>query len=582
MWVLQNEKNECKYFLPCNKTITIGRKDVDIVISGDSSVSRKHATIYICISMTDVNKLDAHGKVVLTDASKFGTYLVRGQANKKKAETGIELQNGDVIEFGVQGSIFKLFHEHFNVAVSTIDDGLKSELQEALVVIGGNMINGWHHDVDYLVVKTIKLNLKVVKALVTPCHIVTSEFVLNIRDQVLNQLGQVLFEPAKYLPMFDEPTLSPKTCNFYVDLSRRKIFSGKTFIFLTKKQQEKMGPIIVAAGGEVMLLANNAAIIDAFAIIKVDACFVTCDSSSVETCDLTRARLMKVDEFVKAADKRVIEEYEIALSVLYCDISVYCNPEFDLNTENVLTQRLHLHSPREIWSLGKESCSFAKSEVLEGNSRIPDRLNEQQLEILSNSPTLSDHETEAVRNSLKFAGHWLDISEPSNESVSVKDDFKAASTMLPFEVKDISRPTLGNGTHLESSECRPSSGEKNGARVATGEESPLSLQSVTNVLSNAVVDAAVRAPPEKVRFCLVKKKLSDQEAKQEPNNFKRFRKTWPTYIGNRTPQDSFETCPRLPKVIGGNDFFVSCGHDESISRGESKKEQQDTNPFRRQ
>lgn len=564
MWVLQNEKTRSKSFLPCNKTITIGRKDADIVISGDSSVSRRHTTLVITVSTSDVSKLGASGKVVLTDVSKFGTYVERDKRNKK-VEKCMQLRDGDLIEFGQQGSIFKLVRERFNVAVSMIDDSLKSEVVEALAAIGGNLINGWHPDVDYLVVKSIKLNLKVVKALVTPCHIVSCKFVFNIRDQVLTQFGQVLFEPDKYLPKFDEPSLSPENCNFHVDVRRKKIFSDILFVFLTKKQLEKMGSIVVAAGGEVKRLSDEAT--DDFDM--KNTCFVSCDKSATQSHDLSHARLSEIQELLNTANKRMIEEYEIGLSVLYCDASVYCNPEFELNSQNTLTQQFQPQSSKLTQSLDKESC--AENKPLGSFTGIASRHTKRPFAAESSSLIPSDEETETVKVSDKVARPIVGVDKPSYENENEETD----SPMPSYETEDYG--TLENATDFELSQPRASCvgrDENKEARVISCK--------VPTVATKMPVNDTTTTTSEKVRLCASNKRQSEQESLSAPINFKKFRKVWPTYMAKSTVlQNNIETCPLVPKVIGNSDFFVSSGYNDSMSQGEFSSQQQDSNPFRR-
>lgn len=566
MWILQNQKNNCKYYLPCNKTITTGRKDADIVISGDTSVSREHATILISISASDVTKLNSFGKIVLTDVSKFGTYIVR-QRQKSKVEQNMELRDGDLIEFGRQGSIFKLVHEHFNIAVSMVDDTVKSRLLEALVTIGGTMLQGWHHGVDYLVVKSIKLNLKVVNALVTPCHIVSCEFVLNIRDQVWNGFDQVVFEPEKYLPKFAEPSLSPQNCNFHVDLRRKKLFSDVTFVFLTEKQRETMGSIIIAGGGQVIQLTDDVGLAN---VSVKNTCFVAYQKSGIQACDLSHHKIVEIQKSVKAANKRLIEEYEIGLAVLYCDASVYCNPEFDLNSQNALTQKMlpqNLHSLKEVSSLTKDSCGLTKIEASDCYSNTS-RLAEHQLDCESNSLISSD-EAKTVANTSKIARPMLNIKNESDDNQS-----------LPTcHIEDTG--TLENAVDFESSECLTSS-------IKTGEIKGDAITTNTvpqpTVDADMFVDVAVKTAPENlVQLCVKRKRQIIEETVLQSNNFKKFRKVWPTYMNMPDAmQNSIEAYPRLPKVIGDNDFFVSCGYHESMSQGEFSSQQQDSNPFRRE
>jgi pSer/pThr/pTyr-binding forkhead associated (FHA) protein len=142
-----------------NTCIVIGRKDCDFVsilkltkVSGDPSISRKHATI--------TNKLQ---KCTLIDQqSKYNTYL---NDNLIPPNEPVDLNNGDVIKFGQYSSIYKFTLETYVLAFSQMDKKLKHQL--ALLATDLNFIvhDKISSECTHLVMERIYITSKVIVAL---------------------------------------------------------------------------------------------------------------------------------------------------------------------------------------------------------------------------------------------------------------------------------------------------------------------------------------------------------------------------------------------------------------------------------
>ncbi|KAJ2852360.1 hypothetical protein GGI22_005184, partial [Coemansia erecta] len=79
--------------------MTVGRKDTPLLIDGDHSVSRSHATLYI-------GGVHASPEVaVRDDMSKFGVHI---NGHPCVPNTQSPLRVGDRVTFGAQGSTFEL------------------------------------------------------------------------------------------------------------------------------------------------------------------------------------------------------------------------------------------------------------------------------------------------------------------------------------------------------------------------------------------------------------------------------------------------------------------------------------------
>jgi pSer/pThr/pTyr-binding forkhead associated (FHA) protein len=109
--------------------------DCDLLLPDDKSISRRHATIVI-FPLSNIKLTNERQKIVIFDSSKFGTFVnqylphflfkkhpLTEDINSKKQPNfhffgrerlckgkEKELKEGDVIEFGLNGTQFKLQH----------------------------------------------------------------------------------------------------------------------------------------------------------------------------------------------------------------------------------------------------------------------------------------------------------------------------------------------------------------------------------------------------------------------------------------------------------------------------------------
>nr|XP_039254089.1 nibrin-like [Styela clava] len=334
MWCLVTSSDSSQYLLPCNKDIIVGRKDADIVITGDSSVSRKHGMLRITHPPSNLKNPEAIPTITVTDSSKFGTFITRPGTEKIKVNKTAILNPGDFIQFGAQQSIFELQHIPLVVTSSSLENDVKQRLKASILQIGGHFVDSWHHGVTHIVVEKIKLSIKVTQALVYGCHIVEPNYIWKI-SELLSKTKVTLPSAEQYLPELGEPNLSAEFCSFKVNKQRRSVFSGRTFIYLCKKQLKRLEHTVLGGGGKNVLLNDS----------SVDDDFLSSSSTSVVHCDVntdsiiaSNAEYEHVQDVLIENEQRFIQEHEIGLAVLYCDAAVYCNPSFDLNSQNTFTQ----------------------------------------------------------------------------------------------------------------------------------------------------------------------------------------------------------------------------------------------------
>lgn len=104
--------------------------------------------------------------------------------------------------------------------------------------------------------------------------------------------------------------------------SRKTLFAGKTFVFMTKKHFDMYSPIVLKAGGQCKDLKNN--VPKAFLVRKntiVVQYVASTQSQGTQTINT-------LSEYLESKSLRTIPEYEIGLAIVCCTTEKYCNPAF--------------------------------------------------------------------------------------------------------------------------------------------------------------------------------------------------------------------------------------------------------------
>ena len=122
-------------------TYTVGRKDQDVTIDGDKSISRAHCTL----------EVGADNTLYVTDpGSKFGTF-VNGTKLEHHARTA--LAAGATLKVGE--TAFEVARVPLVFCASSCKGADKSALQGAAATLGAPVIGEWRADVTHLVMPTI-------------------------------------------------------------------------------------------------------------------------------------------------------------------------------------------------------------------------------------------------------------------------------------------------------------------------------------------------------------------------------------------------------------------------------------------
>lgn len=311
MWILTSLSpgGETHYLLS-SRDYVVGRKNCDILLCNDQSISRAHAQL----TATDQT-------LTLKDSSKYGTFVNGQRLAENTAKT---LTAGDTVTFGVFNNKFKVDHVKPVVCSSCLDNDGKAALSQALLVLGGTLVSSWSHDCTHLVMTSAKVTIKTICALLCCRPIVKPEFFSEFSRATQQKSAPP--EAESFIPDIDEPSLSQQDVNLGAILARRHIFSGKTFMFLNTKQLKRLSAAVSFGGGRSQLLEEGTLpreLLESPHSCVVD---VTAGSSQALLPSSTTEWAASVKSVLQRKGLRVIPESEIGLAAIYASCDQYCNP----------------------------------------------------------------------------------------------------------------------------------------------------------------------------------------------------------------------------------------------------------------
>ncbi|KAK4827604.1 hypothetical protein QYF61_019529, partial [Mycteria americana] len=314
MWKLVPAAGEGElYRLLSGTEYVVGRKNCAILIQDDQSISRSHAVLTSQSLSVPV--------LTVTDRSKYGTFV-----NGSKLDgTSVSLQSGDRINFGVFQSKFRVEYEPLVVCSSCLDVAQKTALNQAIQQLGGRVVNEWTKECTHLVMVSVKVTVKTICALICGRPIIKPEFFVELIKAI--QSRQQLPNHESFYPPVDEPSIGIGKLDLCERHERKKIFSGKTFVFLTAKQHKKLSPAIILGGGEAKLMTEGRK--ETSLLLSPDVCVVDVGltNAQIPGSDSVRNWTDSILTVLQSKDLRAIPEAEIGLAVIFVSTEKYCNPQ---------------------------------------------------------------------------------------------------------------------------------------------------------------------------------------------------------------------------------------------------------------
>ncbi|XP_035174479.1 nibrin [Oxyura jamaicensis] len=307
------------YRLLVGTDYVVGRRNCAILIQDDQSISRSHAVLTVSHPVTTQSQSVAVPILTIRDTSKYGTFVNGSKMNGSSRP----LQSGDRVNFGVFNSKFRVEYESLVVCSSCLDAAQKAELNQAIQLLGGLVVNEWTKECTYLVMASVKVTVKTICALICGRPIIKPEFFEELIKAVRSR--QQLPTPESFYPPVDEPSIGTENMDLSEHQERKRIFFGKTFVFLTAKQYKKLGPAVILGGGEAKLMTEGRK--ETSSLVSPDVCVVDVGltNSQILGSESMRNWTDSILNVLQSNDLRAIPEAEIGLAVIFRSTETFCN-----------------------------------------------------------------------------------------------------------------------------------------------------------------------------------------------------------------------------------------------------------------
>ncbi|XP_062395134.1 nibrin [Sardina pilchardus] len=319
MWKLLplQSGGETIYLLP-GKEYVVGRKNCEILLGNDQSISRAHAQLSL-----------NNQSLTLKDSSKYGTFVNDVQLTAGSVQT---LKSGDRLTFGVYQSKFTVEQESVRVCSSCLENESKAELSRALSSFGGRLVSSWDQECTHLVMPSVKVTIKTICALLCGRPIVKPEFFSAFSAALREKRSPP--QAQSYYPEIDEPSLTKEDVDLNSRPERQRLFAGKNFIFLNSKQMKRLNQAVSYGGGRSQLLEEGS--VPVSLLESPGSCVIdmTVGSSQTLISASSRKWIDAVGQVLHRRGNRWILESEIGLAAIYANNSTYCNPCSPTATES--------------------------------------------------------------------------------------------------------------------------------------------------------------------------------------------------------------------------------------------------------
>ncbi|NWW07258.1 NBN protein, partial [Oreocharis arfaki] len=215
-------------------------------------------------------------------------------------------------------------YEPLVVCSSCLDVTQKTALNQAIQQLGGLVVNEWTEECTHLVMISVKVTVKTICALICARPIIKPEFFSELIRAI--QSRQQLPNHGSFYPPVDEPSIGTENLDLSEHHERKKIFSGKTFVFLTAKQCKKLGPAVTLGGGEVKLMTEGRNEMPLLLSPEVCVVDVGLTNSQISGSDSVRNWTDSILTVLESKNLRAVPEAEIGLAVIFMSTEKYCNP----------------------------------------------------------------------------------------------------------------------------------------------------------------------------------------------------------------------------------------------------------------
>uniref|UniRef100_A0A5F8G5H5 Nibrin n=1 Tax=Monodelphis domestica TaxID=13616 RepID=A0A5F8G5H5_MONDO len=367
MWTLLSAAGSARgdsYRLLVDVDYVVGRKNCGILLEDDQSISRNHALLIVRHSVTNLSQASEIPMLTIKDNSKYANLNVSG----------------------------------------------KTVLNQAVLQLGGLIVNNWTEECTHLVMVSVKVTIKTICALICGRPIVKPDYFTEFLKAIRTKKRPPKLE--SFYPPIDEPAINNENLDLSSRKERKQIFSGKTFIFLNAKQHKKLSPAILLGGGEAKL-ATEEDKEAATSFLTPGTCVVDAGLTNSQALvpDSVRIWIRSIMDMLQSHHLRAIPEAEIGLAVIFMSTETYCNP----GTGLALSPR-----PPSLSQNKMVNETLMPGATMNITAGIPDTESEQENTCLDLSESPKENETPQVEQRSKvFSQEMFTVKEIPNTNCSV-------------------------------------------------------------------------------------------------------------------------------------------------------------------
>ncbi|KAF3420320.1 hypothetical protein E2986_00771 [Frieseomelitta varia] len=320
MWYLIGLEGHYVYLKPNYETV-FGRKNGDVILSNDTSISKEHALISVTqLSIITGNEPTSVCK--LKDKSKYGTFVLREGEIIQITETEYNLKHQDKIRFGLLHHIFVVINMPIITTTSTLHNEEVKRLQNLMEEIDGVIIydNVWRRASTYLTVGKAVLTLKVACAMASALPIVTMKYWDQVKFSINN--CQPLPDPNNFIPPINEVLITKENISLSQNEKRTKLFENLTFIHFSKEQK------IENSGKSKFFYRESLTAAELCVPNIIVLQYPNSDMTQTTYESILFSEYSLIKNAFEANNCRMISEAEIPLAILHCSREKYCNPMY--------------------------------------------------------------------------------------------------------------------------------------------------------------------------------------------------------------------------------------------------------------
>lgn len=307
-------------------TVTRSAGAGHLVLANDASISRTHAHLY-----------PTKDHIKITDCSKYGTYVNANIAINVPLEPNREhqLNAQDRIQFGRFENQWVVELYTITILTSKLSPAEKTTVKRDIDALDGVILEEFSKNCTHLTIRNLTATIKVLQSLAYAIPIVSPDYWKAYLKAIRTRTPMP--NPDKFPPTVTEPYMSPDMF-VGINVNRRRVFAGKTFVFMLKKHQKMFETLIEMAGGQSISLGETQTRKNYLRSPNVIAVRYQPSTQSQTSQDITN-----VADYLSTRGLRLIPDCEIGLAIIHCSTEKFCNPKYKVEHNfDIPSELLHV------------------------------------------------------------------------------------------------------------------------------------------------------------------------------------------------------------------------------------------------